>query len=324
MHRSHPLPLWPIVAIVVAVLIFGNTFSAVKVCLETLGAAGIERAALAFIPMRFAPAALVFLALALTAMRREVAALIRDQGGRVALAGLLVVPGYNIFFNLGLGHIKPGVSALLIATAPIQTLLLSVALLGERIRPVQLGGILIAFAGIVIVVRLGQGQEIGGALTPAMLRGALITLLAPAMWALYTVLLKPVLARHRPLPVTALAVVIGTLPALLLARPSAAPVLAAAPRALGAWAFLSFGATVVAFWLWNVPLQTLSPTALSLFVHFIPLVAIATSVLVWRTETFNAWLLIGGAVVILGVAIANGELLWRRRPAVPPELEVTP
>jgi drug/metabolite transporter (DMT)-like permease len=306
--------VWPFVAIGAAVVLFGNTFPAAKVCVAALGGAGVPHPPLAFVPMRFAPAALVFLALSLTVFRREVAAVFRESGLRVALAGLFVVPGYNILFNSGLEEINPGVSSLIIATAPIQTLLLSIPLLGERIRGAQLGGIVVAFAGIFIVVRLGQGQEISGTLTPDLIRGSLITLFAPTMWAMYTILLKPVLTRHPPLPVTAAAVMCGVLPMLPFVHVLSVQTLLAEPRTWGAWAFLSFGASVLAFWLWNVPLQTLSPTALALFVHFIPLVAITASILFWRTETFNMWLLIGGAVVILGVALANGELL-RRRPA---------
>jgi len=289
----------------VAVLVFGNAFPAVKVCVEALDGAEVPRAALAFVPMRFAPAALVFLALALTTLRREVAAVFRDHPVRIVLAGLAVVPGYNILFNLGLEEIKPGVSSLIIATAPIQTLLLSIPLLRERIHLPQLTGIAIAFAGIFIVVRLGQGHEVTGELTPGLIRGAVITLFAPTCWALYTILLKPILVRHAALPVTAAAVMCGTLPALVLVRPEAIGVLAAAPMTVGAWAFLSFGATVLAFWLWNVPLRHISPTALALFVHFIPLVAITFSILVWQTEAFNLWLVLGGGVVIAGVVLAN-------------------
>lgn len=204
---SRPRPgLWPFVAIGLAVLLFSNAFPAVKVCLTALSGAGIERPALALVPLRFAPAAAAFLLLGLTLLRREAIAILREHPVRVALAGLAVVPGYNIFFNLGMQTITPGVSSLLIATAPIQTLLLSIPLLGERARPRQLLGIGVAFAGIVIVVRLGQGRSLSDSLDWALLRGVLLTLVAPGLWALYTILLKPVMARHEPLPVTAVAV----------------------------------------------------------------------------------------------------------------------
>jgi drug/metabolite transporter (DMT)-like permease len=122
--------------------------------------------------------------------------------------------------------------------------------------------------------------------------------------------------RERALPVTAVAVMFGTLPMVPLVRADAIDALLGAPLSLGAWAFLAFGATVLAFWLWNVPLKTISPTTLAVFVHFIPLVAISFSILAWRTERFNPWLLVGGAVVIAGVVLAN-EAQWAPRRASP-------
>jgi drug/metabolite transporter (DMT)-like permease len=309
MSANHQRPgAWPFLAIGLAVLIFANAFPAVKVCIAALQTAEIAQPALAFVPLRFGPAALIYLILGATVLRREAAALLREHPWRITLGGLCVVGGYNIFFNLGLEEINPGVSSLIIATAPLQTLLLSIPLLGESVRLRQLLGIAVGFAGIFIIVRWGQGH----AVTPAMFRGAILTLFAPTMWALYTVLLKPVMARHRPIVVTAVAVVIGTLPVLPLFRLEAATALLGAPILWGSWMFMSLGATVLAFYLWNVPLRVISPSALAIFVYFIPLVAVASSILLWRTEHFSEWLAVGGGVVIAGVALAN-EALWRRQ-----------
>jgi len=311
-HPSSRPGLWPFVAIALAVLLFSNAFPAVKVCLDALSRAEIAQPAFALVPLRFVPAALAFLILGLTALRREALAIMREHPVRVVLAALAVVPGYNIFFNLGMQTLTPGVASLIIATAPIQTLLLSIPLLGERARPRQLIGIAVAFAGIVVVVRLGQGRALGASVDWSLLRGVLFTLIAPGMWALYTILLKPVMARHEPVPVTAVAVVIGTVPMLALWRGEAATALMGDAVALTAWIFLSLGATVLAFYFWNVPLKVISPTALALCVHFIPLSAITWSIVLWRTEVFNWWLAAGAAVVISGVAMANAAFGVRR------------
>ncbi|MBN1476780.1 DMT family transporter [Candidatus Sumerlaeota bacterium] len=294
-------------AITAAVVMFANAFPAVKVCLGALEGEQIAHPALAFVPLRFVPVALIFLLVSLIALRRETWALLTRHPLRIALAGLCVVPGYNLCVNAGLEEINPGVSSLIVATAPIQTMLLSLAILGERIQVRRLLGITIAFGGMLIVVTLGQGHHV----TAAMLRGALVTLLAPAMWAMFTILLKPVIGSHRPLVATAVAVMIGTVPVLLLFERGSIGALLEAPRGLGSWLFLSIGATALGFWLWTIPLRVISPTALAIFVYFIPLVAIVSSIWLWHTETFNLWLALGGVVVIAGVAQANIGL-WRR------------
>jgi drug/metabolite transporter (DMT)-like permease len=303
---AHP-SIHHIAAIVTAVLMFANAFPAVKVCLGALEGDQISRPALAFVPLRFVPVALIYLLLSLSALRREAWALLTQHPLRIALAGLCVVPGYNLCVNAGLEEINPGVSSLIVATAPIQTMLLSLAILGERIQVRQLTGIAIAFVGMLVVVTLGQGQHV----TAAMLRGALVTVLAPAMWAMFTILLKPIIDSHRPLTVTAMAVMIGTVPVLLLFERGSVGALLQAPRGLGSWLFLSIGATALGFWLWTIPLRVISPTALAIFVYLIPLVAVTSSIWLWHTETFNLWLALGGAVVIAGVSQAN-RALWRR------------
>lgn len=306
--ETTPRPgVWPFVAIGMAVCLFANAFPAVKVCLGALTDAQIENPAFAFLPIRFLPAAIFYLILCATVLRRESIALLREHPWRMILAGFAVVFGYNIFFNLGEEQISPGVSALIIASGPIQTLLLSIPLLKDRIHGRQLTGVIIGFAGIFIVARYGQGQSV----TDAKLIGAALTILAPTMWALYTIFLKPVFKRHNALTVTGVTIVIGTIPVLIFARPAAFAAIASQPLSLGSWLFLSFGATVLAFYLWNVPLKYISPTALAVFVYFIPLGAVTFSILFWKNETFNWWLALGGATIIVGVTLAN-DALWNR------------
>jgi drug/metabolite transporter (DMT)-like permease len=101
-------------------------------------------------------------------------------------------------------------------------------------------------------------------------------------------------------------------------RSGSVDALAGEPIAVGSWIFLSLGATVLAFYLWNVPLRVITPTALAVFVYLIPVVAVTTSILFWRgpdgqpLQEFNWWLVLGGATVLAGVALAN-EAFWRRR-----------
>jgi drug/metabolite transporter (DMT)-like permease len=73
---------------------------------------------------------------------------------------------------------------------------LAPVLLRERVRAATLLGLVLALAGVAIVMRVGLGQPEGPDGTPT---GGVIVLLSSAAAALYTVLGKGVAQRHSPL-----------------------------------------------------------------------------------------------------------------------------
>ena len=69
------------------------------------------------------------------------------------------------------------------------TLVLAFALGLDRISPRRVVGLAVAFVGVAIVVALGTGSE----LSFESAKGPLIVLGAPLAFALYNVILKPLL-----------------------------------------------------------------------------------------------------------------------------------
>jgi drug/metabolite transporter (DMT)-like permease len=118
--------------------------------------------------------------------------LTRRDALRLAAVGVCVVVGYHISLNVGTKYTTSGTAALVIALSPALTLLLAVGLGLERWSLRRATGIAVAFAGVAIVVLLGAGGE----LSFANAKGPLIVLAAPVSFALYNVLLKPLLSRY--------------------------------------------------------------------------------------------------------------------------------
>jgi len=134
---------------------------------------------------------------------------------RFALAGILGYSLYILLSIVGVSETTAFSNALMIALAPIFSAVLLVSWRMERIRGVQVMGMLVSLAGIVLFLadkaRGGFGTQTAG---------DLVSLLAAGFFACYTVSMKPLLARYPATVVTAYTLSIGAIPVLWLAAPT--------------------------------------------------------------------------------------------------------
>lgn len=296
--------LSPFVAKLLLVLLFviwSNSFTAIKHLREILPPMELVLA-------RFLPVAIFCLAYLLlsAARRRESAAIIRREWLKLLGLGLFGVVGYNYILYVGQSEIKPGAAALITTLAPIYTLLLAVPLLKERVPLRRTIGILIAFAGLYIVVahgRVGLGRVTG--ISNAEVRFALITALAPLSWSIYTIIVKDLLKRYSPITVTYLALVIGTIP--LLAAAGSHFVSTISSMGWTYWTalvYLSLFCTIIGFWVWNMGLEVLPATSVASFVYLNPPFAAFFGWILFGEE-ITAMFLVGSAVVLAGLYLAQ-------------------
>jgi drug/metabolite transporter (DMT)-like permease len=107
---------------------------------------------------------------------------------------------------VGTKYTTSGTAALVVALSPALTLLLAVGTGLERWSLRRAVGLAVALAGVAVVVLLGAGGE----LSFANAKRPLIVLAAPVSFALYNVLLKPLLGRYDLLALTAATSLVGT------------------------------------------------------------------------------------------------------------------
>ena len=84
------------------------------------------------------------------------------------------------------------------------TALLAMAVGADTPNGVKLIGAFISFAGVALVIAAGQGLVLGASLV-----GDVLTLVAAACWAVYTVFGATILRRHSPLVTTTWAIIAG-------------------------------------------------------------------------------------------------------------------
>lgn len=281
------------------VVIWGTAFPGVKMLLQVLDPYQLTW-------FRYAPFPLVYGAF-LLARRSEV---FRTVEGRdwvaMLLLGTIGVIGYHFPLNWGLHDASDGIQvtaatgAILVATTPLWTLLISTVTGKERWHGATTFGSLVAFAGVAIVVFFGKGHA---EFTAA--GKTLIILLAPLSWALYSIYTRPLIHKYGGLFVTGVTLSLGTFTLLPLALSYGVEPLSALDAAGWAWlAFLALLSTALGYAMWNQALKLRSASAVSAYVYFNPVVATLVGVL-FLGESVTPFFLLGSALVLGGVILVN-------------------
>ena len=289
MNRAH-------LAIAGVVVVWAGSFSVIKAALDE-GVAAIDIAIL-----RYAVAVPGFAFILWRA--RGLPGLTRRDAVRIVAAGLLVVLGYHLFLNIGTRYTTSGIAALVVALAPGMTLVLA-ALAGlERIRLRHVVGLSLAFTGVVVVVALGSGQS----LSLESAKGPLLVLGAPLSFALYNVILKPLLGRYDLLALTAATSLVGTIGLVPLVRSSTVDVVTDASPEVAAYVlYLGVLATLLGYIAWNAGLRGLGPTRSVTYAYAIPALAVVFGA-IFLDEPITAWLVVGAVLIVGGIVLAQRGL----------------
>jgi drug/metabolite transporter (DMT)-like permease len=273
-------------------LIWGVNFSVVKFGTELV-------APLAYNGMRVALAAIALALIALSRGERW-----PSRAVCLALLGLGVIGNglYQLFFIEGIARTRAGDAALFIAAAPA-----FIAIIGrirgvERIRLRGAVGIVLSIGGIGCVV-FGTAH---GAVGDATLSGDLLMLCAAVCWSLYTVLLKPYTHDVSGIQLSALTMIGGAVPLLLLASPAVAHTDWSRLPVVG-WLAIAYGglfALVLAYLFWYRGVRVIGPTRTAMFSNLQPAIAV---VVAWLTlsETPTAWQIVGAFFIMSGLLLAR-------------------
>jgi drug/metabolite transporter (DMT)-like permease len=237
----------------------------------------------------------------------------RRYWGHLVVLGLAMSVIPFVLIGWGEEHISSALASVLNACTPLFAAGFAAALLGERLRPPQLLGVAVGFLGVAVVAGVG-----GGDLAGSSLLGSAAVVLASAGYGFGFAY-----ANRFTTGLSALQLSFGQLlAATLILAPAAAADVAAGRVDLGpraALCLLLLGAlgTGYAYLLNYRTLQESGATVASLVTYLVPLVAVAAGVLVLG-EPFSLRLVLGGLIVIGGVALVQGRLLGPRRRTTAP------
>jgi drug/metabolite transporter (DMT)-like permease len=207
-------------------------------------------------------------------------------------------------------HITSALASVMNGTTAMFTALAAAVGLGERLRPRQLVGLLLGFVGVSVAAGVGSGD-----LASSSLLGVVA---AAGMAACYGI--GYAYAQRHLAGVPPMVSVVGQLVcASALALPLAVAGLATRGldpewRSLGAVVLLGVFASGLAYVLNYQAIAAVGPTRASAVTYLVPVVAVTAGV-VFLDEPFRLRLVIGGALVALGIMLLQERL--RRLPAAP-------
>lgn len=278
-----------------AAVSWGASFVAIKVALRTLSP-------LPLVWLRFGLGVGV---LSLFVLReREKDPLSFREWLLVGLLGFLGVPFHHLVQSTGLKTAQAATSAWIISSMPVFIALLGALFLGERMGRRRIVGLVLAAAGVLLVVTRGDPKRLW--MTDPGSFGDLLVLLSALNWAVFTVVSRGFLSRHRPAPMMFKVMASGWLMTTVFFLVSGAwsPI---AGLDAGGWAavlFLGVFCSGLAYVFWYDALKSLPASRAGVLMYLNPASATVVAV-AGLGEPLSVSVVTGALLITLGVWQVN-------------------
>jgi drug/metabolite transporter (DMT)-like permease len=293
--KDNIFPEWKIVLMMMlAVFVWACAFPFIKIGLEELSFINLTI-------MRFFVVCTAFI-LILILQKKRFTKLQKKDIIPLFLLGFLGVMVYHLGLNYGEQFISPSAASLIIATIPVQIVILAVIFLKEKITLLKLLGIILALIGVIIISIWGK---ISTTLDTEYVFGALAVVIAAIMGAIYTIIGKKYLERYSGLSLTVYAILLGTLGIVPLINFSLFDQVS--KMSLNAWfavLFLGIFSTVIGYVIWYVVLKIKTASETSIYLYLVPILSSIISYFLLKDEITYIFIL-GGFLVIIGLVIVN-------------------
>jgi drug/metabolite transporter (DMT)-like permease len=196
------------------------------------------------------------------------------------LFGSAGIAGFNLLAFAGLEHTTPEHAALIVATSPLITLLLDAALARRAPRPVTLGFVLLALAGVLLVI--GHGDPLA-LFNGGVNGGDVLVLLGTMSFVVYTFGARRFVG-FSSLRYTALSATGGTITVVLVTASAATIGLLDTPSGgdvATIWWQLAYVVVIgalAAVLAWNEGVKRLGAPNAALFMNLVPVVAFTIAI----------------------------------------------
>jgi drug/metabolite transporter (DMT)-like permease len=220
--------------------------------------------------------------------------------GLVLAYGVFWFAGYTFVLNAAERHLDAGTAAMLVNFGPIIVAVLAGLFMGEGFPRPLIVGMIVAFAGVVLIATGGSGRHSDGL-------GVTLGLVSAFLYGGSVLLQKIALRSIDAVSATWIGCVAGNI-ALLGFLPQTVHEASRAPAsAIIGVAYLGLFPTAIAFTLWAYALTRTDAGRLASTTLTVPAIAVLMSWIL-LSEVPTAYALIGGALCLTGVALS------RRRP----------
>lgn len=279
------------IKLVAVAIMWGGTFIATKMAAAVFGS--FTGAALRYF------FALLLMIPMLYFQDRKAFSISTKQLSKLFVLGLSGIFAYSFFFFTGLRHVKASHGALIVALNPVMVMVLSALINRERIRWLQLAGILLSLSGTALVISRGNPAD----LFTMFGWGDALMLGCPISWAIYTYFAKDALRYTSPLQASTWAIILGLMLILFFVPFEPYPVAVSAEVWLSL-VYLGVCGSFLGFVWYYQGISKIGPVRTAAYNNLIPVFAMLLSVIILG-ETLALYTLYGSLMVVGGVYLVN-------------------
>lgn len=287
----------PYLALLLAHLIWGANFIVAKVTLQEFPPMTLALLRFAFASLLLAP---FFLA------ETKKIKIEKKDLPKLIIIGVLIITLNITFFFEGLKRTTAIDASVLSLIIPMLSVLMGWWFLKEKVFLINLVGIALGFLGALIII--GAPQLLSGNISPQMLLGNFLIILAGICWVIGVTISKKILNKYSFLIITALAFMIGTITMFI---PAAVEYLEnpgwiAQVTILGilGLTFMVLLSSISAYFLFEWGLSKTSVTIADMFQYIEPLVATVLAVFLLGEKVSNQFLL-GALLIAVGAYLGT-------------------
>jgi drug/metabolite transporter (DMT)-like permease len=239
----------------------------------------------------------------IVSLQRKPLKLPRKEIPWLVVLGLTGVTLLYLFQFIGITETNAPTASVLINMNVIFIAVLSGLFLHELLTKRRVGGILLSFLGVIVIMLSDLSLE-HLSLTSVFFIGCLLMLASAFCWALYTLVGKRLLQTYDPFVITTYAFVFGTVLYIPFVVMDITPVLF--HISVNGWLailYLALTCSIFGYLGWYYALQRIDASKAAVFLNFIPLFTILMSILLGQQLTWFFFL--GAVLIIYGVYITQ-------------------
>jgi drug/metabolite transporter (DMT)-like permease len=280
--------------ILLAIIFWGTSFVATKTVLQEIKPVTI-------IILRLVLASVLLTIIALST-KKKFSINLKSHGWIFILA---LVAVFHLWIQVtGLQYTTASNTGWIIGTAPIFMAILGFAFYKERITPLQLAGILVALAGLLLLIGKGDITNIGLIEN----KGDLLVLGSAFTWGVYSMVNKKISLSYSPL-MTILYLFLMMAVIIIPFNLDSETINSIINLSLISWMwilFLGIFCSGVAYVIWAQALRDMESAKVGAFLYFEPLVTVVAA---WffLNEEITLLMIFSGLLITAGVFIVNKE-----------------
>lgn len=221
----------------------------------------------------------------------------------MAMLAVFGVAMNQLLFLKGLSMTRPINGAIIMTSNPIIVISIAAIFLKEKISLQKIIGIVIGAAGALIMLLYGKNFSLGS----DTITGDVLILINSFSWALYVVLVKPLMKKYNTFTVVKWVFLFGFLYVLPFGFSEFKQINWSdfSPTIWRDVVFVVVATTFIAYILNTYSLRALSPSVVSIYIYLQPFLATLIAVYIYRNDELDLRKLTAAVLIIFGVYLVS-------------------